>query len=201
MWYNLYMRVHFSASTESIATDIHIYRYICEAIRSSGGNLARDWIEEAYENRDSRYSKKQAAEIARHTQHSIADCDITILEATRQSFGLGYQAALASSMQKPLLILQRTGSRPLGAIGVGTASILRSHEVYSSKRDLGQIISVFMQTNNISTKDLRFNMMLERDLFYYLNNESSMTGIPKSQIVRSLIRRAAHEKNHLRENT
>lgn len=183
-----------------MATDIHIYRCICETIRANGGDLTRDWIEEAYENRNNHYSKKQAIEIAGYTQHAIANCDVAILEVTRQSFGLGYQAALASSIQKPLLILQQTGSRPLGAIGVGMTSILRSHKVYTSEHDLHQIISIFMQANNISTKDLRFNMVLERDLFHYLNNESSTTGISKSQIVRSLIRQAAHEKNHLRED-
>ena len=38
-------------------------------------------------------------------------------------------------------------------------------------------------------------MVLERDLLYYLTNESEQTGVSKSQIVRNLIRRAAREKS------
>lgn len=193
------MKVHFSASVENIADNINTYRSIRTTIRKNNSELVRDWIEEAYKRRNSQYDSEEAVQIVNYTQQAIADCDVVILDATQQSFGIGYQAALASSLQKPLLILQRAGSKPLGTIGIGTDSILRSHRFYASKQDLFHIISNFIRMNSISTKDLRFNMVLERDLFYYLNNESALTGIPKSQIVRNLIRQSAHNKNHLTE--
>lgn len=98
-------------------------------------------------------------------------------------------------MQKPILILQRHGARPLGTIGMGVESPLRNCSAYNDSEDLKAIVKRFIEANEVSTKDLRFNLVLERDLLYYLTNESENTGVSKSQIVRNLIRRAAKDKS------
>ena len=189
------MKVHFSASIEHIDKRISIHRAVCDAIRSHGDELMRDWVEEAYSHRTSRYSEAEAVNILKLTREAISSCDVAIFEVSDQSFGIGYQAALAASLQKPLLILQQKDSRPLGAVGMGVDSPLRDYSNYSSEKDIEAIIKKFIEKNDVSTKDLRFNMVLERDLLYYLTNESEYTGVSKSQIVRKLIRQAAKNRS------
>lgn len=189
------MKIHFSASTEYIEKRIETYRLIGSIIKNHGDELVRDWIEEAYKSGGAGYDDTQAASIASTTRAAIALSDIVIFEVTDQSFSLGYQAAYAASLQKPVLILRQPHSRPLGPVGTGIDSPLRSCSVYESDEDLREIIISFIEKNDVSTKDLRFNMVLERDLLYYLTNKSRETGVSKSQIVRDLIRRAAQKNN------
>lgn len=188
------MKVHFSASLENIDKHIEVYRAICDAVHDHGDKLTRDWVDEAYNHRKDQYSYKEATHIAKLTRAALADCDIAIFEVTDQSFGIGYQAALAASLQKPLLILQQQGSRLLGNIGVGISPPLREYTIYNSKKEIRHLVDQFIEKNDVSIKNLRFNMVLERDLLYYLTNESEYTGVSKSQIVRNLIRRAAQDK-------
>lgn len=189
------MKVHFSASIEHIDKRISTYRTICHAIKNHEDELMRDWVEEAYSHGTSRYTEVEAVDILKLTRAAIANCDVAVFEVSDQSFGIGYQAALAASLQKPLLILQKQGSRPLGAIGMGVDSPLRDYRNYESDKDIEIIVEKFIEKNEVTTKDLRFNMVLERDLLYYLANESEYTGVSKSQIVRKLIRQAAKNKS------
>lgn len=190
------MKIHFSSSIENFDESIDTYRFIRDTILSNGDTIARNWIEEAFEYHKAghAYSDKETSDIVCKTRKAISTCDVAIFESSIQSFGVGYQAAIANSMQKPILILQKKGTRPLGVMGAADNSLIRKHIEYDDLNHLKEIIISFIKEFDTPQKDLRFNMLLSREILYFLTNESDNTGVSKSQIVRDLLQAEIEEK-------
>lgn len=193
------MKVHFSASIENITSRIELYRTIRQTLVDNGDVLTRDWIDDAFERASTktRYSQSDAKDIAAETRRSIENCDIAIFESSDQSFGVGYQAALSINLQKPVLILLEKNARPLGVIGTGQNTTIKKIAYYHDKEEMQQIIRQFIDDNSVLLKDLRFNMLLDRELLYFVNNESIKTGLSKSQVIRSLIKAKIDSTNNI----
>lgn len=190
------MKVHFSSTVDNIKNSINTYRFIHDVLYSNGHTFTRDWIEEAYNHHieGKTYSDNEALEIVNKTRDAIMKCDLAIFESSIQSFGVGFQAAIANYMQKPILILQKNGTRALGVMGTANNSLIRKHVIYSNHDQLKTAILNFINEYDFPQKDLRFNMLLSREILYYLTNESDNTGVSKSQIVRNLLKEEINQK-------
>lgn len=193
------MKIHFTASLENMDKRIDLFRFIENVIERKGHTIIRKWAEEAYSDKLNKrnITTNRAIEIEKATRSAINECDLVIIEATDQSFGVGYQAAIATSLQKPTLIIQETGSRPIGVIGSTANTIMKTIDSYSNLPDLEKIINSFIDNNNLALKDLRFNMLLDRELLYFLEKESANTGLNKSQVIRNLLKNEIKKNNQL----
>lgn len=181
------MKIHFSASLQHLDEHLESYNLISEVVRSNGHELLKDWLKDYQHPGKSTqvYTDKEWEDITTQTLEAILKADAVIIEASTTSFSMGYQAALALAHKKPLLIL--FDSRYQHFI-LDSSNSLKRAEVYHNQDELERAVTSFLRDNDIDSKSLRFNMVLDREVYNFLHWESVNTGRTKAQIVRDVIR-------------
>lgn len=191
------MIVHVTGSLANVEEDITYLRRIVKTIKQNDSTLALDWIESAY-NDSSKESGEQVPEpdwqaIMEETIDAIGRADVVIVEATHYTFSQGFQAAMALNQKKPVLIVSRTPVEERLVSGLKSRDGRMAE--YTSEDELETAIAQFLRDNTISTKDLRFNMFIDRPIYNYLRSVSYETGKNKSEIIRELINREIRKKD------
>lgn len=189
------MKVHFTASLQDIDNHIGSYTEIVSAIKKAGHRLVRDWLEEAttVQAANKSYSQPGWQKISEQTLDAVVQSDIVIIDASVPSFSLGYQASVTLNHKKPLLILFRDGTENRELIYDASYSLMEMR-VYKDHKDIKNIVETFLEINDIDSKDMRFNMFLDRESYTYLSWESAKTGKTKAQIIREIIRKQNQNK-------
>ncbi len=188
------MKVHFSAPLQGLSKHIATYNLIEQTIKANGHTLAKEWLQE-YRDKQTRpthFSDEEWQDINSETLAAIYDADAIIIEASTPSFSMGYISALALARKKPLLMLFNL--RPQSYI-LDSSNSLKRAEVYSSDEELKQIISAFLRDIDVDASNLRFNMVLDREIYSFLNWESVNTGKTKAKIVREALKEYIKRKN------
>lgn len=183
------MIVHLTASSRTIGEDRPYLRAIVTTIHSEGHVLARDWIELA-NNREIVKSKEIEVDwevIFKDNIQAISRADVVIVEATSYGFSQGFQVATALQQKKPTLLLCRESSVLKDHFGSGVTDELLTVRQYRSNQDLEDIVAQFLEDNTLTTKDMRFNFFIDRQIYNYLRWASAKTGKTKSELLRSLL--------------
>ncbi len=182
------MKVYFSASTGNMAEHIDAYRKIRDVILANGHSLTRDWLEVAHKRLIVKhaYTTEEISQIYSLSIAALVEADVVILDATQETFNMGYQAGMAVHYKKPLLVLTNNHEAHISFL-IGEPNILKKIEEYVKISDIEPIITRFFEANDPSGKDTRFNMVLGLNLHNYLSWESDKTGRPKSQIIRDIL--------------
>jgi hypothetical protein len=181
------MIIHLTGSAHNIEKDISFYRRIIKVIHENDGILARDWIETTYLQRDKKVKSDELGAVTEGDLEAIGRSDIVIIDVSHHVFSQGFQAAIAINQKKPLLLISRTPIKK-HAISGYKSKLLTTAE-YKTEEDLDVIIKQFIVDNTIATKDLRFNMFIDRPIYNYLRSVSYESGKNKSEIIRELIER------------
>jgi hypothetical protein len=183
------MIVHFISSKSDIKNNYEHLKRIVDTIKSSGHELAREWLDLEYEYASS--GKKHSAidwrKVNQENLEALSRADVVIAEATIKSFSTGFQVATAIQQKKPTLILTRDNALE-GTFASGLTSDFVNAKNYTPE-NLNDIISAFIIQNTIETKDLRFNFFIDRQIYNYLRWASYKTGKNKSEILRDLVLR------------
>jgi hypothetical protein len=180
------MIVFLTGSSWQQHEDLPFLRQATKTIQEHGGVLARDWIETTFE-RSAKGGKIDWGKAMQGTLDAITRADVLIIEATSYRFSQGYQTAVALQQKKPVLIVSRV---PFAGRSIsGIKNKLLTLAQYSTTEELDKIIKKFMRDNSISTKDLRFNFFIDRQIYNYLRSVAYETGKNKSEIIRDLINR------------
>jgi hypothetical protein len=182
------MIIFLTGSSWELREDLPFLRKAVKVIEETGNVLARDWIETTFERSETPNVKRPPIDWdkAMHgTVDAIMRADVVIVETTSYRFSQGYQVALALQQKKPVLVVSRqpNGTRSLS----GIKNKLLSLAEYQTEEDLDKVIRKFIRDNTISTKDLRFNFFIDRQIYNYLRSVSYETGKNKSEIIRDLI--------------
>jgi hypothetical protein len=189
------MLVHFIAPVEGLEENIANLRLIVKCLRDEGHDLARDWLELAYERKvrgDS--SNEQAWEkIIQDNMEAIAKAEILIADITYDSTAIGYQIANALHQKKPVLLTLREGQKVSPFTWNLPSSFLKRVE-YTPK-NIGEKVIPFLKENDISTKDMRFNFFIDRQIYNYLRWSAFKTGKTKAEILRTLVQREIENKD------
>ena len=205
------MIVHFTASGRNI-NDPNRWEFLKSVekqLKDSGHEVAVEWLDEAYtQNKEKLQSLKRWKKASKTTLDGLRESDAVIIEATEDSFSMGYQAALARHMKIPILILRGLARRKEGASNPYSkdktieysvmASDLNSTiqaRVYSDAEEAHEIIDQFLTENDVSKADMRFNLFLDRTSYRYLNALTEETGTSRAEIIRQLIREQAEKKD------
>lgn len=191
------MIVSFSASLRTIDKDIDIYKKILSVIRTEGCSISNDWVESAwfYANntskskltRDWRFFNKQA-------ETGIENADVSIIEGTGfSSFGVGYEAGYAIRIKKPTLILIKKQEIDTSyASGLsGDLMTVCGYTIDNLERN----IQSFLRSYAIHSKDLRFNFVIDRQIYNHLRKKSFSSGKTKAEILRDLLIKDINNKN------
>jgi len=180
------VKIHFITSKPSLEKDIDTLQSIIASIKSAGHTLAREWIDDAYEaNQKTGQTANDWAHIYQESLGAIAESDAIIAEATYENFGVGYMIAMAVQQKKPILLLHKNGADG-GAFAQGVVDGWVRHEMYNSET-INKILKSFLDENDISTKDMRFNFFIDRPIYNYLRWAALKTGKTKAEILRSLV--------------
>lgn len=187
------MKVHLVTSKPTLENDIEILRKMMSIIKSDGHTMARDWVENAFEaNQKTGHTADDWSHIYNESLGAIAQADVIIAEASYENFAIGYQVAVAVQQKKPILLLRR-GSADQNAFATGIEDGWVKHEEYD-EGNVDKIIKKFLEENDISTKDMRFNFFIDRPIYNYLRWASLKTGKTKAEILRELVQQEIDKK-------
>ena len=181
------MIVHFAASSKSVVDDIETLRAIITTIHEHGHVVARDWIEPFRIAIQKGRSDVSPEEVYQFNMDAIARADLVIVEGSHVSFSSGFQVAAALARKKPVLILVNSSKVTNESIlSQGITDPLLKRSAYTSVT-LKERVSEFINDNTISTKDLRFNFVIDRQLYNHIRWKSFKTRKTKAEIVRELL--------------
>lgn len=190
------MIIHLTGSATNIEQDYPFLKRIIKTIHENDSVLARDWIEVAYNRKVTQKLKDSDVDwrsVATETMDAVNRADIVIVESTNYTFSQGFQVATALQQKKPTLVISR---KPLkNHLISGYRNKMLVLKQYKDEEDLAQIVAEFIQDNTITTKDLRFNMFIDRPIYSYLRSMSYETGKNKSEIIRDLINKELDKKD------
>lgn len=97
--------------------------------------------------------------------------------------------------KKPVLLVTRENIR--GRLINGIKHKLLTVQHYDTQDDLKKIVNKFIRVNTISSKDLRFNFLIDRQIYSYLRQTSYETGKNKSEIIRELLESEIEQQEKL----
>lgn len=188
------MLVHLIGSRDEIDKNIDHLRNLVEIIQREGHTLAHDWVDASYEVRDQAAQNPGATDwslLYKDSVEAISRADVVVAETSTPSFSVGYQVATAISMKKPALVLNREGvEKSFFASGIETGITYKKY----TEESVDTIVTKFLQENNISTKDMRFNFFIDRPIYNYLRWAALKTGKTKAEILRELVQREIENK-------
>lgn len=187
------MKVHFITSRPTLEKDIDILRKIVNVISDSGHALAYDWIEAAFTREiQTKAPVSDWNAIYQDNLAAIAKADVIIAETTYENFAVGYQVAVAVQQKKPVLLL-RHETADENAFVTGVEDGWAKREVYDLD-NIEKIVKSFIDENDITTKDMRFNFFIDRPIYNYLRWAALKTGKTKAEILRELVQREIENK-------
>ncbi len=200
------MIIHFTASGKNITDSkrLKLLKDIEQHIKGMGHTLAIEWIDEALAqaNQPSDISNEERWQAAsKSTIDALYRSNVVIVEASEDSFSMGYQVALAQKSKIPILILRgnlttddqanhpysedKTVEYSLIAADTNESIVVETH---SNMKDIYTAIDAFITSNDIATSDMRFNLFLDRLTFRYLQRLSDERGMSRAEIIRQLIK-------------
>lgn len=181
------MIIHFIANTKQLDEDISFLRSIIEEVHDNGGILARDWLGAAINNNENYHNDNKAdwLDVYNENLAAFSRSDIVIIEATRYSFQQGFFTSHAIQHKKPTLIVARLDEKKHPLFGIKDKFL--TTKSYSTEEELRKIVNKFIKSNTLSSKDLRFNFLIDRQIYSYLREISYETGKNKSEIIRELL--------------
>lgn len=182
------INVHLIAAKRNVLNDIELLRRISTIVRSKGHVIMDDWVEITYDLRVNKKDKGEAvdwASIYTSNLENIAKADVIIAETSFDTFGVGYQIAVAVQQKKPILLLRHEDAET-DSFATGIIDSWVQRENYN-KDNLENILVNFLDSNDISVKDMRFNFFIDRQIYNFLRWSSLKTGKTKAEVLRDLI--------------
>lgn len=192
------MIIHFTGSAQDLDRDLPFLRRIAKTIAQHGDELAREWTEPTALDDVKPATTETKDEGDWHMAvtadiDAISRADLVIIEATNDRFLQGYEIAMALQYKRPTLLVTREPLEQHAFSGVRDRLLTMAQ--YETEDELEALVKDFIRSNTITTKDLRFNMFIDRPIYNYLRNVSYETGKNKSEIIRDLINREINRKN------
>jgi hypothetical protein len=189
------MLVHLVGSRYEISKNIEHLRQLVETIHREGHILADDWVDETYKAQQiegKEFKNTDWSVLYQDSVEAISRADAVIAETSTPSFSVGYQVALAVSMKKPILVLNREGvEKSFFASGIEAGIDYKKY----TPEDVEAKVSQFLKDNDISVKDMRFNFFIDRTIYNYLRWSALKTGKTKAEILRELVKNEIEKKD------
>lgn len=189
------MLVHFIAPVNGLKENINELRLVVKYLQDQGHELARDWLEEAYQGETGEQDEQKVwQEIIQDNLEAITKAEVIIADISYDGTAIGYQIAMAVQQKKPTLLIMREG-HSISPFTWNIPSSFLSRVEYNAK-NVTQKIEPFLKDNDIATKDMRFNFFINRSIYNYLRWASFKTGKTKAEILRKLIEQEIEHKDY-----
>jgi hypothetical protein len=191
------MLVHLIAPVDGLKENIESLRLIVKTVKDQGHELARDWLEEAYNeeiNKTTSSSESVWQGIIQNNLEAIAKADVLVADITYDNTAIGYQIATAIHQKKPVLLTLREGREVSPFTWNIPSSFLKRVEY--TKDNLAEKLIPFLEENDIGTKDMRFNFFIDRQIYNYLRWSALKSGRTKAEVLRELVQREIENKDY-----
>lgn len=188
------MLVHLIATETSLKDNIENLRLATKYLQEKGHALTRDWIESAYNNIQKGIDVDELTwqSIVEEDFEAIAKADVVIADVSLDSTAIGYQIATAIQQKKPTLLILKEGSKvPPFTWNIPSSFLSR---IEYNKDNLVEKITPFLEENDITVKDMRFNFFIDRKIYNYLRWASHKTGKTKAEVLRELVKNEIEKK-------
>lgn len=193
------MIVQIIGNAKNLKEDLPFYHSMLEVIHDDGAVVARDWISAAQNRLDKNIIRDDTKivweEVHKENSEAISRSDIVVIEATNYGFQEGFYMSQALQHKKPVLLVTRENVR--GRLINGIKHKLLTTQHYDTQDELKKIVNKFIRVNTISSKDLRFNFLIDRQIYSYLRQTSYETGKNKSEIIRELLESEIEQQEKL----
>lgn len=182
------MKVNFAASNFKLDEYAVTYKKIIQNIEKHGHELTRKWIDQDLNRQTKKqsYTSEERLAIWQDVKTAILNADAVILEASRNTFSIGYQAAFSLSNKKPTLVLTDNDTISNTIIKGEDNPLLQVSKYSEDSLDI--ILENFFLKFQVNKNELRFNLMLDRETQLYLDLKSYKTGKTKAKILRDMIK-------------
>lgn len=189
------MIIHLTGSATNIEKDLPYLKAIIKTAHENDAVLAREWVDAAHQSKVNRKKDTDIewAPIMAANLDAIHRADVAIVECTNYTFSQGFQVATALQQKKPVLLVSRKSFK--NHMISGYRHKMLTMKEYKKEEDLMAIVKQFIRDNTIATKDLRFNMFIDRPIYNYLRSVSYESGKNKSEIIRDLINKEIEKKD------
>jgi hypothetical protein len=183
------MIIHFTSSRSNESEGFETLKRVIDVIHKTGNLLARDWVGSQFHTEITKPVRElEPGLIYDLSMDAIERSDMVIIESSLKSFGSGFQAAIALQKKKPtLLLIKHSQSDNESLIEKGINDPLFVRKKYVSDDELERIVVGFIEENTYKTKDLRFNFVLDPQLYNHIRWKSFKTKKTKAEIVRELL--------------
>jgi hypothetical protein len=190
------MLVHLITTEISLKDNIDSLRLATKFLQDKGHSLTRDWIEPAYDNVQKGIHTDEAKwqSIVEEDFEALAKADVVIADVSYDSTAIGYQIATAIQQKKPTLLILREGTKvPPFTWNIPSTFLSR---IEYNEHNLVEKITPFLDDNDITVKDMRFNFFIDRKIYNYLRWAAFKTGKTKAEILRELVQREIIGKDY-----
>lgn len=178
------MKIHLGGSSYGIETRLSDYQAIKEVIISGKHTLSRDWL-----GKDKNLDTDR---LMTANERSIVESDAVILDASNDSYTMGFQLALSAIYKKPVLLLsnQQMNPRvsPLTLINAKDKESVKLSE-YSDHAELTHNVNHFIGWVERHNKAARFNIEIDKKLDSYLTMKARINKTNKAHEIRELIQK------------
>lgn len=183
------MIIHFTASRSSVVNDFATLKKVIAVINKTGNMLARDWMEPQHHTEAAKTVVGLGSkDVFKLSIDAIERADAVIIETSEKSFGSGFQAATALFMKKPtLLLIRKDYVHEESKISQGIENPLLFRKEYSNDSELEAAVASFIKDNTVKVKDLRFNFVIDHQLYNHIRWKSFKTKKTKAEVVRELL--------------
>jgi hypothetical protein len=154
--------------------------------------MHNDWVEterlrqESLGPNDSLQKGWDVISMVRESEAALENADLLIAEASEGSaFGVGYEVSYALQRKKPTLILVKEKDAA-SSYATGLTDDLVTQKLYNLQ-NLESIVADFIKENTFNTKDLRFNFVIDRQLYNHIRWKSFRSKKTKAEVVRELL--------------
>lgn len=188
------MLVHLIATEKSLKDNIENLRLVTKFLQEKGHALTREWIEPAYDNIQKGVATDDSTwqSIVEEDFEALAKADVVIADVTVDSTAVGYQIATAIQQKKPTLLILKEGSKvPPFTWNIPSSFLSR---IEYSGDNLVEKLTPFVEENDITVKDMRFNFFIDRKIYNYLRWASHKTGKTKAEVLRELVKNEIEKK-------
>lgn len=190
------MQVYFVASSRLVAKEMDLHGKIYE-ILADGNKMVSDkvmkWIKSGVRDL-SKESLKFKRENYEQAIKSLKKAELVVIEVSGHSMSGGYLISQALDMNKPVIALYKSNSKPIFIAGINNKRLFL---VEYDKDNVEQVLKKALKDVS-SLIDVRFNFFVSPKILTYLDWVGQKRMIPKSVFLRNLIEKEMRKEKEFK---
>ena len=181
------MQVYFVASSRLVGKDVALYKRMYEVL-ADGNKMVSDKVLKLIKS-GVRDLKNESLKFKRSNYEesikSLKKAELVVIEVSGHSMSAGYLIAQGLEMNKPVIALYKSESKPVFIGGIADQKLFL---IEYDDKNVEEVIKTTLK-KVAALVDVRFNFFVSPKILTYLDWVTQKRMIPKSVFLRNLIER------------